>query len=1796
MKSQDLRCGGTRGRLIALGMFAPICHLHAANGTWSANAPGNWSNPANWTGGVIASGVGASADFSTLDITGDHAVTVDAPYTIGTLIVGDITTLSNSWQIGGTGPLTLDNGANQPVLQIPNRAPTLSTPLLGTNGLSKTGAGFITLSGNNSGLSGTLNLQNVTGTNGSGLGLSGTQALGGMKTININGTPTTGPYLSLSNNIEIPSDVTINVTSQGGNSGPPGAIRSEGGNTVTNIINAPININGAGVRIGNNNSKLLVLNGAITGGSNGVIFRTSVNDGIHVTNTGNTWGGVTNHSEGILWFKPGTLPATTSLVVAASAGGTVHTSGTFNRALGINAGEVRLGSAETTVATRPLGLSARDGALSVNFGGAGAEVFFNNFTTNTTGTPGTINTNIFVLNGAQANAKLTLANPLNLNGAARTLQLENNVVELTGGLRGGAFTYSKTGAATLLLPSASTWLGDLTFGTTGDSVNGGIIRASHAEAFGGVGATKNINAQGNNRGISVVELENNITIDSSKTLRMWGKNFAMTGSTGSGLQQSLRNLSGNNGWDGNVFIFNQGGSYAMESMAGTLTVGANNATTSVIRNEVANSTRTMSLYGPGNFVINNKLADNGTNNLILTKSGSGNLTITRADNDFDQTPNLLAGTTDITSLTGAALPSSLGAGTTVNLGATLRYSGAGDSSDRTLSLWPNGGTLDASGSGALELTSPTFNNNVGIAATIAAPFALGATELVLNETAGIAVGQTIAGTNIPANTTVSAVNPDTRTVTLSQATSAASTTGVAITLGGAGTISRALTLTGSNAGNNLLAAPLANAGATGLLSVNKTGSGKWTLNGPTQTYTGDTTVSQGTLGFDGAFPDDSNLTVAAPATLSLANLSLRVDQDTNRALDIDGTLSIDGPVTIVLPQASPSGSQVVLDYGSITGAGNLVSNYRGSAFTPGANSASLSVGNGVPLTWTGSNDNTWDTKGTPNWKNASNSPLTFFWADPVRFDDSGFNNTFISMVGELRPASVTVDTSSVEYFIEGSGTLSGPFPLTKTGSSILNLGGANSFSGGITVNQGTLRVLGPQSLGAIGQNITVANGATLDANSSLTSNRDYNLTIAGSGLGGAGAVVNNGFTDNLFGFGSLTLSANATIGGAVRWDVRPITAGLGYVDLAGFNLTKTGPNLIALIDSTLSDTGNINVNEGTLALTRLTANAGGLVTVNTGALLRFENYTAGYFDRDLAVNGGTVRLQGSNLVTQGSVALTGIATFDIEAARNLTYNGLATGTGELVKSGGTGTLTLAGQNTYSGTTTINAGTLAIGTQITTGTLGSGAVVNNGNLVINRSDTGYVVSNAISGTGTVGIGQANGGALNSLVTLTGANSFAGNVSVGSGGLKIFSASALGTGPKAINVNGLNGRPQFYLDGTGGNITLPADMALNTSNGSPTEPAIGNLGGNNVISGPITMTTGAGGTAVSVFGGSLALNGDITGNAAGRRLILGGTAGTGSVAGVVSNAGANPVGLDKVGPLTWTLSGNNSYTDTTVVSEGKLLVNGNQGSASGAVSVAAGATLGGTGTLGGNLTTVAGSVLAPGTSIGTLTTVAPAIIGGSLAIEVDASSADRLAVGGSLDISAATLDITALAAPTQAAYVIASYGVLNGTFAGVTGMPSGYSLNYNYNGLGQIALVQGGANPYGDFETANGIPGAGPDTDSDGDGIPNGIEFVIGGDPSGPGSASNGLLPTSTLDATYLNFVFRRTDESASSNPFVQYGSTLGGWTPAQNGVNGVIITVEDNFYNGTTDRVTVRIPRSLAAPDTKLFARLRVNIP
>ncbi len=143
-------------------------------GIWINIAGGNWGTSNNWNGGLIASGVSYIADFSTIGITGSRTVTLDSARTIGGLKFGT-TTGSQSWFLSGTNTLTLDaGGGNVPAIAVNQNTATISTPMAGSYGFSKTGGGTLTLNGTNAvggGLTvnaGTVNISGGSTTFGSG--------------------------------------------------------------------------------------------------------------------------------------------------------------------------------------------------------------------------------------------------------------------------------------------------------------------------------------------------------------------------------------------------------------------------------------------------------------------------------------------------------------------------------------------------------------------------------------------------------------------------------------------------------------------------------------------------------------------------------------------------------------------------------------------------------------------------------------------------------------------------------------------------------------------------------------------------------------------------------------------------------------------------------------------------------------------------------------------------------------------------------------------------------------------------------------------------------------------------------------------------------------------------------------------------------------------------------------------------------------------------------------------------------------------------------------------------------------------------------------------------------------------------------------------------------------------------------------------------------------------------------------------------------------------------------------------
>ncbi|HWH68371.1 MAG TPA: immunoglobulin-like domain-containing protein, partial [Candidatus Sulfotelmatobacter sp.] len=158
-----------------------------ANGTWSADISGNWSDTNNWSGGLVASGPGYTADLSALNLTADRTVTLDSSRSIGTLKLGE-SLGSQNWILNASraSVLTLDAGADIPAAIVVNQnTAAILAPLAGANGLIKSGPGALILGGANS-LAGTLYVDSgSTVANDGALRIISSAALAGMDAISI---------------------------------------------------------------------------------------------------------------------------------------------------------------------------------------------------------------------------------------------------------------------------------------------------------------------------------------------------------------------------------------------------------------------------------------------------------------------------------------------------------------------------------------------------------------------------------------------------------------------------------------------------------------------------------------------------------------------------------------------------------------------------------------------------------------------------------------------------------------------------------------------------------------------------------------------------------------------------------------------------------------------------------------------------------------------------------------------------------------------------------------------------------------------------------------------------------------------------------------------------------------------------------------------------------------------------------------------------------------------------------------------------------------------------------------------------------------------------------------------------------------------------------------------------------------------------------------------------------------------------------------------------------------------------
>ena len=203
-----------------------------------------------------------------------------------------------------------------------------------------------------------------------------------------------------------------------------------------------------------------------------------------------------------------------------------------------------------------------------------------------------------------------------------------------------------------------------------------------------------------------------------------------------------------------------------------------------------------------------------------------------------------------------------------------------------------------------------------------------------------------------------------------------------------------------------------------------------------------------------------------------------------------------------------------------------------SWFGPGtfyvdAVSVQVATGFDTNLKWVGGlAGNAWDFT-TTNWQDiALITPVAFTAGTAARFTDSGNAASPILLAGSLTPALVSVE-SSLNYSFSGSGKISGPARISKTGTGVLTINNStNDFTGTTTIKKGTLALGSGGSLGNT-LNLSIAAGATFDvsAKAAYTVSSDTMLSASGTGTGiGSTAAAIKGASGGTFSLGASPLT------------------------------------------------------------------------------------------------------------------------------------------------------------------------------------------------------------------------------------------------------------------------------------------------------------------------------------------------------------------------------------------------------------------------------------------------------------------------------------------------------------------------------------------------------------------------------------------------------------------------------------------------------------------------------------------------
>ena len=1022
---------------------------------------------------------------------------------------------------------------------------------------------------------------------------------------------------------------------------------------------------------------------------------------------------------------------------------------------------------------------------------------------------------------------------------------------------------------------------------------------------------------------------NLITVNSTYTTTFSVKLTGSNGLTKAGTGKLI--LTGDNsGLTGAVTLSNGTlrGTSTSALGAGTLVLGG--GTLELATNLGASFGRNTTVSGDVTIKSDVGVAGSGATQTLGTLSmGGQTLTIDKGSNVNSGTAAIAFGATTLTGApTFTVNTGSLLTLTSINgAGQNITINGAGDT---TVSgaITTTTGSLTKSGNGTLKLNGAnTFTGGLTInAGTVS----LGSTS-ALNSTAG-SQNAVVFGSG---STGTLSLNSNNATIASLNTNATAGTTFVQ----NGGASNATLTIGNSTNADSTYAGTIQN-GSSGTLAINKSGTGTLTLTSA-NTYTGGTNINQGKILLSGGSLSSGTVAVANGATLAVsgvasagslslvsgANLDLtlagfsltdgltasggNISYTLGNTLAVTGALNLSGTVNISLSGAFTKGTFDLLTFASgDTTALNITTTRLGWTITPVITSTKYSLDIAVAssdLNWDLSSDGTWDTS-TSNWFNSkSSSTATFADGDNVTFDKS--TGGIITISGTVSPATTTVNSSG-DYTFQ-SGSIAGDGGITKSGNGKLTLSAANTFTGEVVVNAGTLAVTQANALGSTSTGTRIISGATLDLSNNITLSVEP-LTLSGTGVGGFGALTSSSGANTVS--GPITLSSNTLISALGTTGIDLLTLS-GALSGSGSTLS-IGGSADTTISGNISGTGlAINkVDDGVLTLSGASNNYTGGTTISGGKLIA-----------------GTSNLTG-NIIDD--------AILQIDQSTDGTYAGNISGSGLLIKEG-TGAVTLSGTNTV-GRIMVDAGTLVIASPTALSTSGTLTLIGGSLLTLSTAGT-YGASTQTIDLGptndtfpAMNIGSGTAVTLASNLVISSQSQIA---VPGAGGVLTLSGVLSGNGKLVksdlgkIIISGTNNNFTGSTEVQNGTLTLNAGSSLGT--GTLTMSAQGGVSTlelNESISAS-SLISGASPTGSSTI--TLASGKTLTVNETSTRT-FGTTVGSSTF--TINGAG----GLTMAGTGELILDSTNSYTGLTSVTAGTLTAN-NSAAISSSASVSSGAVL-------------------------------------------------------------------------------------------------------------------------------------------------------------------------------------------------------------------------------------------------------------